>query len=161
MLFRASDTESKGVIHMEDFRIFLSKIKLGLTTAQITKLIQIFDENWTGSIKKEDYMLTLAAFNVNSEKINFDSARSIGQETMLKFAKILNEKHYSPEEAFRLLDVRKRGSISIDDISDFLKKINGNIAKREQAALFSHLDSEQKGNIRFYIKFIIYIFYEF
>lgn len=155
MLFRASDTESKGVVHMEDFRIFLSKIKLGLTTSQITKLIQIFDENWTGSVKKEDYILTLAAFNVNSEKINFDSTRSIGQETMLKFAKILNEKHYSPEEAFRILDVKKRGSISIEDMSDFFKKMNSNITKREQAALISHLDPEQKGIFLFYNLFYL------
>ena len=37
MIFRAFDVEGKGSIIFDDFRLYLSKLKLGLTPPQITK----------------------------------------------------------------------------------------------------------------------------
>lgn len=53
MLYRASDVDGQCAIKVEEFRLFLSKVRLGLNTAQITILCRMIDENYTGIVKKE------------------------------------------------------------------------------------------------------------
>ena len=59
MLFRSCDEECEGSIKAEDFRMFLSKVKLGLGQGMINMIVKIFDEDCSGLIKREDYNETL------------------------------------------------------------------------------------------------------
>ena len=147
MLFRAADIESKGCVYVEEFRMFLSKLKLGLSPAEITKLLHMFDEDWTGSIKRDDYLLCLVAYGVNSEKPN-DKVRNLSQESLLKFARILVDKRFSSEDAFKNIDVKKTGGFTAEQLSDFYKKITPGVSKKDRAALFFTMDFEQTGLIQ-------------
>jgi len=146
MLFRAADSESKGCIFVEEFRLFLNKLKLGLSQAEINKLLHMFDEEWTGSIKRDDYLLCLAAYGVNSEKPN-DKIRNLSHESLLRFARALIDKRYSSEDAFKNIDVKKTGAITSEMLSDFYKKTTPGVSKKERAALFFTMDLEQTGHI--------------
>lgn len=146
MIYRAADIESKGCIYVEEFRMFLSKLKLGLSQAEINKLLHLFDEEWTGSIKKDDYLLSLAAYGVNSEKPT-DKIRNLSQDCLLKFARVLIDKRFSSEDAFKAIDIKKNGSFSAENLSEFYKKIMPGVSKKERAALFFTMDFEQTGLI--------------
>lgn len=146
MLFRAADVECKGCVYVEEFRIFLNKLKLGLTQAEINKILHMFDEEWTGSIKRDDYLLCLAAYGVNSEKPN-DKVRNLSQESLMKFARILIDKRFSSEDAFKTIDVKKSGSFTPEQLSEFYKKQMPGVSKKERAALFFTMDLEQRGKI--------------
>ena len=68
MIFRAADRECTGSILVDEFRIFLNKLKLGLTHSQISRLIFLCDEECTGVIRKDEYNDCLAAYEINLEK---------------------------------------------------------------------------------------------
>lgn len=146
MLFRAADVETKGFVYVEEFRMFLSKLKLGLSQAEINKLLHLFDEEWTGCVKKDDYLLCLAAYNVNSEKPN-DKIRNLSQDSLMNFSRVLIDKRFSSEEAFKSIDTKKSGAFSAEQLSDFYKKLVPGISKKERAALFFSMDFEQTGQI--------------
>lgn len=53
MLFRASDLEGTGSIKVEDFRLFMSRVRLGLNQSQVTLIVRILDEDCSGIVNKE------------------------------------------------------------------------------------------------------------
>jgi Ca2+-binding EF-hand superfamily protein len=55
MLFRAADSERKNLILLDEFRIFLGKIKLNLSDPEINKIIQIIDDDCSETLKKSSY----------------------------------------------------------------------------------------------------------
>ena len=55
MIFRAADKSRKNFILLDEFRLFISKIKLNLRTVEINKLIQIFDDDCSETLKKDQY----------------------------------------------------------------------------------------------------------
>ena len=55
MLFRAVDKKRNNFILLDEFRIFVSKLKLNLNADEINKLVQIFDDDCTETLKKESY----------------------------------------------------------------------------------------------------------
>ena len=146
MLYRAADVESKGCLFVEEFRMFLGKLKLGLSSAEINKLLHMFDEEWTGSILKDDYLLCLAAYGVNSEKPS-DKVRNLSHDSLLRFSRTLMDKRFSSEDAFKQIDVKKAGAFTAEQLSVFYKKILPGVSKKERAALFFTLDIEQRGAV--------------
>ena len=68
MVFRAADEKYEGQLLLEDFKIFLRRIRLNLTPGQITRFLFLVDEECRGTITKQDYFSTLAAYGVNSER---------------------------------------------------------------------------------------------
>lgn len=69
MLFRCADSEGLNTVSVDTFRIFLQRIKLGLTVPQIERITMICDERCVGVITFKDYSQTLQAFGINQEKI--------------------------------------------------------------------------------------------
>lgn len=67
MVFRAADKDSAGTVLVDDFRIFLSKLKLGLSHSQISRLMFLCDEDCSGVIRKDEFYNCLAAYEVNEE----------------------------------------------------------------------------------------------
>ena len=67
MIFRAADSESQGRVMLEDLKLFLKKIKFKLAAAQLSRFLFLVDEDCTGTVTRNDYYLTLAAYGVNSE----------------------------------------------------------------------------------------------
>ena len=55
MLFRAADKEYTGALLLDDFRNFLLKLKLGLSPAQISRILFLCNEDCSGIIRREDY----------------------------------------------------------------------------------------------------------
>ena len=146
MLYRAADVESKGCLFVEEFRMFLGKLKIGLSSAEINKLLHMFDEEWTGSILKDDYLLCLAAYGVNSEKPS-DKVRNLSHDSLLRFSRTLMDKRFSSEDAFKQIDVKKTGAFTAEQLSVFYKKILPGVSKKERAALFFTLDIDQRGAV--------------
>jgi calpain len=68
MLFRAADTEGLCMVKVEDFRLFLGRVRLGLSQSQITMIVRILDEDCSGIVKKDEYYDTLSAYGINEEK---------------------------------------------------------------------------------------------
>lgn len=67
MLFRAADSKCKGVVKLEEFKLFLQRIKLKLASAQLARFLYLVDEECTGHLERDDFYTTLAAYGINSE----------------------------------------------------------------------------------------------
>lgn len=81
MLYRAADMSSQGQMTLEDFKLFLKKIKLKLAPAQLTRFLFLVDEDCSGTVTKEDFYTTLAAYGVNTERLwAHDSSRTYEQQ---------------------------------------------------------------------------------
>lgn len=81
MLYRAADVSSQGNISLEEFKLFLRKVKLKLVPAQLTRFLFLVDEDCSGLIAKEDFYTTLAAYGVNTERSwAHDSSRTYDQQ---------------------------------------------------------------------------------
>ncbi len=68
MLFRAADEKCEGQLLLEDFKLFLRKVRLKMTPGQVTRFLFLVDEECRGTISKLDYLSTLAAYGVNTER---------------------------------------------------------------------------------------------
>ena len=81
MMFRAADTETQGKVLLEEFKIFMRKIKYKITPGQMTRFLFLIDEECTGTITRIDYYSTLAAYGVNTERgWALDSFRTFEQQ---------------------------------------------------------------------------------
>lgn len=68
MLFRAADVKCEGSIPLDSFKIFLTNLKLKAPMSTITRFLFLVDEDCKGSLIREDYYTTLAAYGVNTER---------------------------------------------------------------------------------------------
>lgn len=65
--FRIADFAYKNYVQSDYFRQVLSKMKLGLSQKEISCLIFIFDESYSGFITREDYYNSLQAYKIGVE----------------------------------------------------------------------------------------------
>ncbi|CAK89170.1 unnamed protein product (macronuclear) [Paramecium tetraurelia] len=142
MMFRASDREGQGQISTEDMRLFLSKVRLGLNNTQLTMLVRIFDEDCSGVIKREEYYDCLQAYGINEEKVQ-GQARTYGQESLLKYARLLLMNRLSVEDS-----LKKMGdNIIPSHFVSFIHGIDGQnlLNEKEIIAVFNHIDVNKSG----------------
>lgn len=81
-LFRSFDTDGNGTIDREEFYNGMSRLNLGLTDAEVTRLLQEVDSNGDGEI---DYMEMLSHFEgehpsylaIGRARMNHSSTNSV------------------------------------------------------------------------------------
>ena len=112
MLFRAADKQQVNQITVDEFRILLQKLKLGLTGSQISRIVYICDEDCSGTIRKDEFYDCLAAYEVNQEKSSAGN-RTFGQQSLIKLASILIRK-LTPEMAFKKMDYSGKNYITFE-----------------------------------------------
>jgi hypothetical protein len=73
MIYRAADIKGTGMVYLEDFKLFLKKIRLPLAASHqarlslLTRFLYLIDEDCLGVLRKEDFQTTLAAYGVATE----------------------------------------------------------------------------------------------
>ena len=67
-VFRIADFSYKNYVESDYFRQVLANIKLGLTQKEISCLIFIFDDAYSGFITRQDYYNSLNAYKVGIEQ---------------------------------------------------------------------------------------------
>jgi len=107
-LFRACDDGGKGEIDVDSFRIFLTKVKLGLSSVQAQRIAYLLDDSCSGVIRKEDYFQILEIYQQNSEKL-VSGDRTYSQKSLIKFGEFLISKGYAAEGVFDKLDPEQKG----------------------------------------------------
>lgn len=61
-VFRVADFAYKNYVESDYFREVVGKMRLGLSQKEITCLIFIFDESYSGFITRDDYANSLSAY---------------------------------------------------------------------------------------------------
>jgi Ca2+-binding EF-hand superfamily protein len=145
-LYRAADTDSDGVLTCDELTQFINKLKLGLTPAQITRLMLILDEDYSGRIEQTEFYNALAAYRVATEH-HRNSARTFEQEVLVKFVEVLEHRTIDPDEIFNLCDVNSDGSISTDELKVFVTGLNIGFQNKEVHALMKILDADSSGKV--------------
>ena len=55
-LFRAVDFQNKNEVNFSDFKAFLNKIKIGLTSGLVNSILDIFNDNLTESLNYDSFL---------------------------------------------------------------------------------------------------------
>lgn len=87
MLFRASNSKNSKFLKIEEFKIFLQRLKLKLKKSQIARFTYLLDQDFKGQISEEEYLETLICFGVNSEERTFEIGQKLKEKLMKKFIK--------------------------------------------------------------------------
>lgn len=145
-LYRAADIDADGVLTCDELTQFIHKIKLGLTPAQITRLMLILDEDFSGRIEQKEFYDALAAYRVATEH-HRPSARTFEQEVLVKFIEVLEHRKIDPEEIFNLCDVNSDGAISTEELKVFVSGLNIGFQNKEVHALMKILDADNSGKV--------------
>jgi hypothetical protein len=85
-IFRVADYSYKNYVESDYFREVLAKMRLGLSQKEISCLIFIFDEFYSGFITRDDYNNSLNAYKVGVET----SHHPFIQESVFKLAQMLH-----------------------------------------------------------------------
>ena len=92
MLFRAANSSNKEELSLEEFRVFLKTVKLGLKDSQISRFLYVLDEDFKGSISRREYIETLISFGLNQEANTFEVAKRLSKETISNFYRLIRER---------------------------------------------------------------------
>ena len=71
MLFRAANSTGGDSISLEEFRVFLQRLKISLKDSCIQRFLYLLDEDFSGTISYKEYIDTLVAFGANTESNTF------------------------------------------------------------------------------------------
>ena len=67
MLFRSCDERALGYVTVDEFRVFLKRARLGLTSAQADRIAYMCDEKMSGLITRDMYNEILSVYGLNQE----------------------------------------------------------------------------------------------
>ncbi|CAG9315691.1 unnamed protein product [Blepharisma stoltei] len=144
--FRAADSNDDGTVSCDEFVKFITTLKLGLSKAQVSRLMLILDEDCSGQIESKEFYNALAAYHVSAED-HRSSAKTYEQEILIKFARIIDQRGISPEEVFNLCDIDGTGLISTKELEKFLLGMNVGFQQKEVFALMTLLDTDRSGEL--------------
>ena len=144
--FRAADEDCDGSVTCDELLKFFGRLKLGLTQAQVSRLLLILDEDFSGKIERDEFYDALAAYDVSIEKQR-KSQHTFEQETLMKVNQILEKRDIEPVEVFNLCDSDTSGHISLKELETFFEKLNMGIQRKEIYALMKILDADRSGTL--------------
>ena len=144
--YRAADSNGDGLVGIEELVHFMTQMKLGLTSAQISRLMLILDEDCSGQIEQQEFYDALSAYQVASE-YQRAGTRSYAQETLLKFVSVLSGRGISPEELFSLCDAGGDGTIDTGELERFVSGLKMGFKEKEVHALMTLLDADHTSTL--------------
>ena len=144
--YRAADANGDGLVSNEELMRFMTQMKLGLTSAQISRLMLILDEDCSGQIEQQEFYDALSAYQVAAEHQRAGT-RSYAQETLIKFVSVLSTRGISPDELFNLCDSSGDGMIDISELERFVSGLKMGFKEKEVHALMTLLDADHTSTI--------------
>lgn len=148
-LHRAADRQNTGKVPLEEFRAFLLGMKLRLSPAVVARFLYLVDEDCTGTVSREDYLLTLAAFGVNSEEEwNKDTRRTFEQQCMIKLALAMRQDRISVGELRKRLGAADSSKVSIEKFNKVVDGLKMSFKEREKFAMNVMLDPSGVGSFQ-------------
>lgn len=144
--FRAADEDCDGVVTCEELLKFFGRLKLGLTQAQVSRLLLILDEDFSGKIDRQEFYNALSAYETGVEN-HRSSQHTFEQETLMKVSQILEKRKIEPVEMFNLCDTDNSGIISLKELESSFEKLNMNLQRKEIFALMKILDKDRSGSL--------------
>ncbi len=147
-LYKVCEGSEAGSVSQEQFAACIKKLKLLLREGQIKRLIMMVDEDCTGNIRYDDYIQTLEAFGLRTERYKPGSS-TYGQECSAKLVGLLLRRSIEPEELFRMCTKPggKDKSVTIPDVGRILTGLNAGLYQREIRAICSSLDPKGTGAV--------------
>lgn len=124
-LFRICDSSYEQAFSAAHFKDKLESLELGLSGAEINRLIGIFDEDLSGQVTIYEYYSALEAYHVRSDEPSpFDddpqSLKFIHQSAF-RLVKVMRDRQIEPDELFRLIDVSGDGVIVLAELKEVLR----------------------------------------
>ena len=140
--YRAADLDSDGVVSCEEFSRFLSKLKLDLSSYELSRLIAILDDDMSGKLENQEFYETLAAYRVISDT---SRVKGLSRQVLQRFLESVNSRDLDPESIFNSCDVNGDGRVSVEELGKLSKSMG--MKKREILVLMEVLDSDHSGLI--------------
>jgi calpain, invertebrate len=106
-VFRIADFAYKNYVESDYFREILAKMKLGLTQKEISTLIFIFDESYSGFITREDYTNSLNAYKMGIE----ESYHQYIHECVFKLSQMMHYDKINLIKFYEEMESRAKGKI--------------------------------------------------
>lgn len=142
--FRAADRDFNGSLSIVEFVGFFEQLRVGLSRSQIEQVAQFFDDDCSGTISYREFSDKLAAHGLASEE---GRSRTYEQEVQIIFVSALQNRGLDPIELFRILDVEATGSVSVAELSVFMKSFGSQLSVKDIAILMRLLDSDMDGRV--------------
>ena len=93
MIFRVADKKRDKKVSRGSFGEMIKRLKLRMADTEITQLTHLIDQNGSDDIRYEEYLQSLSAFQVNSEKYPpHEGSRTYTQLCLLKFGNLASKK---------------------------------------------------------------------
>jgi Ca2+-binding EF-hand superfamily protein len=146
MLFRSCDSEYKNEVTVEEFKQFLTRLKVKFAKKDIDQLLYFADEDGTGSITREEFCSTLFAFGVASEKVTREVARDYLNATLQNFQSEMQV------QSIRIEDYFTKDEISHSEFLNFVSNVcestdSKRFKEKERYLLMNHFDRQKRGFI--------------
>lgn len=149
-LFRICDSSYEQAFSAAHFKEKLETLELGLSGAEINRLIGIFDEDLSGQITIYEYYSALEAYHVRSDEPSpFDDDPQSLQfihQSAFRLVKVMRDRNIEPDELFRLIDVSGDEVIVLAELKECLRSF-GDFQQKELFAIREFFDIDGDGQI--------------
>lgn len=138
--YRAADFDSDGTVSCEEFSRFISKLKLNISTYELTRLIAILDDDMSGRLESQEFYETLAAYHVITDT---SKVKGYNGQVVNRFVDCVKSRNLDVDAVFNSCDINGDGEISMEELANLLKSLG--LKKREIIVLEEVLDSDRSG----------------
>ena len=136
------------MVSVQQFKDEISNLGLKLSDVQLTRLVNILDEDMNQQITYKELINALQAFKYRSEQSSPQTAEFMNyeQECFFRLMEVLRSRRVKFSEFFCMLDVNNDGDIDLHEIESVLKSF-GEFKIKEIKTLFQAFDIDGNGTI--------------
>jgi Ca2+-binding EF-hand superfamily protein len=140
--FRASDINGDKIVTCEEFSRFLSKLKLGVQAVELSRLIEILDEDLSGKLESQEFYEILAAYQVISDT---SKVKGYSRQVLDKFLQLMKERGVTSEALFNSCGPDEKDTVNLEELRKVCSGFG--LIKRELMVLVDLLDVDGNGVI--------------
>lgn len=145
--FRACDTSYSKNVNAVDFKNKLQALNLDIGEGTLSRIIQILDEDYNGSISFKEYCFALQTYNCVGEELAVDPNEVSPQLlSVFKLLKLMRERELSEAELFRMIDVSNTQTLDLAELDQVVSAL-GDFQKKEIHSIHAYFDVDKNGEI--------------
>jgi len=137
-------------VPVSEFKQQLQNFDIKLTPSQLTRLVNILDEDLEEIITRVEFYDAIEAYHISGEKHrSMDGSPHYSFEIRVLFTIIeyLGEKGITPLEMFNSSDTNSDQRIEIKELVKFLEGISPDLKVKESYAFMNFMDIDRNGMI--------------
>jgi len=137
-------------IAVGDFKKKIKELELTISERTLHRLVQIFDEDFNGTVTLDEYFFALEVYNCRCEEYGpFDNDPKFVpyiHRSVNKFITSMKSRDMNEEELFRMIDVSNDGMIQVSEMEEVIK-IFDDFKIKELHAIYNFFDIDGNGVI--------------